>query len=148
MIMRTVDDRRTEDRVVESADFNKFFGSPLRTVITGNGVGTRAEGAHVNDAFDAGGFRRGEDVFRAERVHVLIGVLADFADDADEMDDGVHAFEAGRQRSDIEDFAAMNLSGVLGGNRLYARRLRIARKNPDHVSGTLQMLENLFTNKS
>src|SRR4051812_18700806 len=91
MIPGTIDDGWSKDGVIKSALAKKLFGGPFGFVITGDGVGTRAECAHVNETPDTGTLGGSHDILSAASMNVLKSVFANLADDANEMDDGIDA---------------------------------------------------------
>ena len=100
-----MDHRWAEDGPVERGAAEGLLAEPFGAVVFAGGVGTGAEGGHVDQSPDAGGLGVVDEFLDGLAMQAVEGdaLARAFADDADEVDHRVATVEQAGQRIIVKD---------------------------------------------
>ena len=97
-------------------------------MIPRDGVGPRAQRAHVDEPSDACLLGRRDQVYGTRNVDIFESTLAKFSDNADQVDHGVHPVQGALERGGVQQVADVNLGPVARDGFLNALRFRVAHQ--------------------
>src|SRR4030095_13020974 len=115
----------------------------FRLVIARGRMGPCPPRAHVEETSHTRRFGRADHVLRCARVGALESLLADFADDADEMNYRVRALERTWQGCGVQHVAFAQLGSVTPHHLLRGRRLPIAHQQTQFVACAVEFADYL-----
>ena len=112
-----VDEGGTEYGGCQTAVADNFLSSPFCLVVVGDGVGTGAESADVEEARDSGGPGSGHHMGGSLKMNTGKGLRAMFPDDSDGVDDSLGILEGVAEGVGLGDVGGekLHVGGEIGG---------------------------------
>jgi hypothetical protein len=101
VIAFAVDDAAFQDRVIQPAVADQFFGGEFRLVIARSAIGPGAEKTDQRDFFHTGSSCGFDDVGGAFDMNPFVSLTFDFAIDARAMCDGIASVECAHELGGI-----------------------------------------------
>src|SRR6185436_4873458 len=141
-VFTSENDRGAEHRPVKVGCAHQRFSGAFRALVAARAVDIRAQRAHVNVAAHAGLLAGRDDLAREGHVRLFEAArAAAIVQDADQVDDGIHAAREPREGRWIVHVGGNHIDGRQEDQRLGA--LAIARRHRHEIASRAQRLDDM-----